>query len=41
MSLFYEAQFVPSNLLFSANVGVDSVGNIMIFYLVFSAAFGV
>ena len=31
MSLRHEAQFVPSNLSFSMNVGVDSVDDIIIF----------
>ena len=32
MSLCHEAQFVPSNLSFSANIGVGPVNDIIVFY---------
>ena len=32
ISLCHEAQFVPSNLSFSANVGVDPIDDIVMFY---------
>jgi len=31
MSLCHEAQFVLSNLLFSANIGISSVNDIVVF----------
>jgi len=32
ISLCHKAQFVPSNLLFSTNIGVDPVDDIVMFY---------
>ena len=40
MSLRHEAQFILSNLSFSANIGVDPVDDIVIFCLVISAVSG-